>query len=204
MRFHPGAKPEFVRHVEARLASLRAELSGLFSSPGSSVVLEIGCGHGHFLCRYAHNFPNDTCVGIDLLKDRLERAARKRDRAKLGNLHFVKTEAAEFLECLPAGVSFRSVFLLFPDPWPKKRHHKNRLVRAEFMAALARHMAPGGRFYFRTDHAEYFEAGRIALAAHPDWQITPEVVWPCDEATVFQMKAETYFSLVATAVSRTC
>lgn len=202
MRFHPGAKPEFVRHVESRLASLRDELSRVFSGSAAPVVLEIGCGHGHFLSRYAHDFPAHFCLGIDLLKDRLDRATRKRDRAKLVNLHFVKTEAAKFLECLPAGLSFHSVFLLFPDPWPKKRHHKNRLVRADFMAALAARMAPGGQFYFRTDHAEYFEAGRAILAEHPDWHIEPESAWPCEEATVFQLKAEAYHSLVATVVAR--
>ncbi|HLP07592.1 MAG TPA: tRNA (guanosine(46)-N7)-methyltransferase TrmB [Opitutaceae bacterium] len=198
MRFHPGAKPEFVHHVESRLATLRDELLRLFSGCAGPAVLEIGCGHGHFLSRYAHENPGHFCVGIDLLKDRLERAAKKRDRAKLANLHFVKTEAAEFLECLPREISFRSVFLLFPDPWPKKRHHKNRLVRADFMAALAARMAPGGQFYFRTDHAEYFEAGRAVLANHPAWQIEPDVAWPCDEATVFQLKADAYHSLTAT------
>ncbi len=197
MHFHPGAKPEFVHHVESRQASLRDELATVFAAVHGPAVLEIGCGHGHFLSRYAHDHPHQFCVGIDLLKDRLERAARKRERAGLTNLHLVKAEATEFLECLPAGVRFESVFLLFPDPWPKKRHHKNRLVRADFMAALARHMAPAGRFFFRTDHAEYFETGRNVLASHPQWRIETAAVWPCDEATVFQLKAAEFHSVVA-------
>lgn len=197
MLFHPGAKPEFVRHVESRLSRLRGELPTVLPPTPSAVTLEIGCGHGHFLARYAEAHPNCFCLGIDILNDRLERATKKRDRAGLNNLHFHKAEAVELLECLPAGVVLDSVFLLFPDPWPKKRHHKNRLVRADFMAALAARVVTGGRFYFRTDHAEYFESGREVLSTHPDWQIENSAPWPFEEATVFQLKAPAYESLVA-------
>jgi tRNA (guanine-N7-)-methyltransferase len=198
MQFHPGAKPEFVRHVESRLAHLRDGLSAALPPGLSSLTLEIGCGHGHFLARYAQAHPERYCLGVDLLKDRLERAAKKRDRAGLENLHFFKAEAAEFLETLPFGVSIESVFLLFPDPWPKKRHHKNRLVRPDFLSALARRMVAGGRLYFRTDHAEYFESGRAIIVEHPDWQLEPDAAWPFEEATVFQLKADSFNSLVAT------
>ncbi len=197
MQFHPGAKPEFVRHVEARLSRLREELPAVLPSSPAAITLEIGCGHGHFLARYAEAHPERFCLGIDILNDRLERATKKRDRAGLKNLHFHKAEAVELLECLPAGLTLTEVFLLFPDPWPKKRHHKNRLVRPDFLAALAARMVPGGCFYFRTDHAEYFAAGREVLAGHPDWRIEPAAPWPFEEATVFQLKAPAYHSLVA-------
>ena len=197
MQFHPGARPEFVRHVESRLAQLRAELPTGLPPSSAAITLEIGCGHGHFLTRYAEVHPERFCLGIDILNDRLERATKKRDRAGLKNLHFHKAEAVELLECLPAGISFAEVFLLFPDPWPKKRHHKNRLVRPDFLSVLAEHMAPGGRFYFRTDHAEYFAAGREVLEQHPRWRIAPVAPWPLEEATVFQLKAPEYQSLVA-------
>jgi len=202
MQFHPGAKPEFVRHVESRLAQLRAELPTALPPSPAALTLEIGCGHGHFLTRYAEAHPERFCLGVDILNDRLERATRKRDRASLGNLYFQKAEAAELLECLPAGITFAEVFLLFPDPWPKKRHHKNRLVRPDFLTSLAEWMAPGGRFYFRTDHAEYFAAGREVLAQHPRWRIAPAAPWPFEEATVFQLKAPAYQSLVAVMTER--
>ncbi len=199
MQFHPGAKPEFVRHVESRLSRLRDELPSILPAPPAVITLEIGCGHGHFLTRYAETHPDCVCLGIDILNDRLERATKKRDRAGLKNLHFHKAEAAELLECLPAGILFESVFLLFPDPWPKKRHHKNRLVRPDFMTALAARMAHGGRFFFRTDHSEYFAAGLEVVAQHPGWEIVPAAPWPFEEATVFQLKAPAFESLVALA-----
>lgn len=198
MPLYPGAKPEFVLHVESRIAHLREHLSALLPPAPATITLEIGCGHGHFLTRYAAENPTRFCLGIDLIRDRLERAARKRDRAGLENLHFCKAEAAEFLESLPVGVAFESVFLLFPDPWPKKRHHKNRLVRPDFLALLAKHMAPTGRLFFRTDHAEYFASGLEVLSAHPDWVVATAEQWPFEEATVFQLKAPSYQSLVAT------
>ena len=197
IRFHPGAKPEFVQHVESRLAQLRSELPTVLPPPPASIVLEIGCGHGHFLARYAEAHPDRFCLGIDIINDRLERAAKKCRRAGLQNLHFHKTEATELIECLPAEISLQAVFLLFPDPWPKKRHHKNRLVRPDFLADLARRMVPGGNLYFRTDHAAYFAAGREVLERHPDWQIETSAPWPFEEATVFQLKAPEYQSLIA-------
>lgn len=201
MRFHPGAKPEFVHHVESRLSRLRDELPPVLPPPPASITLEIGCGHGHFLARYAEAHPARFCLGVDILNDRLERAMKKRNRAGLTNLHFHKAEATELLECLPPGIACDAVFLLFPDPWPKKRHHKNRLVRADFLAVLARYMAPGGRFFFRTDHAEYFAAGLEVISQHPNWQIDPVGLWPFEEATVFQLKAPAYQSLVASVRS---
>ena len=201
MRLHPKAKPEFVSHVEARQAQLRSELPTVLPSAPATIVLEIGCGHGHFLARYAEAHPDRFCLGIDIIKDRLERAAKKGRRAGLKNLHFHKTEATELIDCLPSGITLQAVFLLFPDPWPKKRHHKNRLVRPDFLADLACHVLPGGAFYFRTDHAEYFAAGREVLTRHPDWEIQPAALWPFEEATVFQLKAPEYQSLVATRTS---
>lgn len=197
MKFHPTAKPEFVRHVTARLEKLRTELPQHIPSTHPAFVLEIGCGHGHFLTRYAAENPAKFCLGVDLIKDRLQRSRRKHARAAVTNLHFHQAEARELLMCLPPGLKLTEVFLLFPDPWPKKRHHKNRLVRREFLELLADHMAPQGRFFFRTDHAEYFESGHAVVAAHPRWKLLPEAAWPLEEATIFQLKAPSYSSLIA-------
>lgn len=200
MEFHPTAKPAFVRHVTARLEKLRADLAAILPTGPVPFTLEIGCGHGHFLTRYAELNPGKFCLGIDIIGNRLERANRKRDRAGLKNLHFLAAEADELLLCLPETVRCAEVFLLFPDPWPKKRHHKNRLVRTDFMARLADRMAVDGRFHFRTDHAEYFAAGRQVMQHHPRWKLRPDIAWPLEEATVFQLKAPSFESLIATAI----
>lgn len=197
MKFHPTAKPEFVRHVTARLEKLRSELPKFIPTTHPAFVLEIGCGHGHFLTRYAGEHPTKFCLGIDLIKDRLQRSQRKHARAGVTNLHFHQAEARELLACLPPDLRLAEVFLLFPDPWPKKRHNKNRLVRAEVLDLIAERMAPHGRFFFRTDHEEYFASGHAAVAAHARWKLLPDAPWPLEEATIFQLKAPSYSSLVA-------
>ena len=82
-------------------------------------MLEIGAGHGHFLTAYAAAHPERTCVGLDIIAERVERANRKKNRARLDNLHFLHASAEDFLASLPENVRFADVFVLFPDPWPK-------------------------------------------------------------------------------------
>jgi tRNA (guanine-N7-)-methyltransferase len=159
-------------------------------------VLEIGCGHGHFLVAYAAAHPGVPCVGIDLQPDRIERAERKRERARLGNARFVRADAEDFLAALPEAARFARIFVLFPDPWPKRRHHKNRLLRPEFLSALACRCVPGARLHVRTDHAHYFGEVQAAIDASPEWTGVGEP-WPFELETVFQQRAPSYSSLTA-------
>ena len=191
-----GPKPEFVEHVTQRRAALRAELAALLP-PAASIVFEIGSAHGHFLVRYAGEHPQKLCVGVDLRGERVDRAKRKADRAKLTNCHFIRAEARELIECLPPDVTFAEVWVLFPDPWPKKRHHKNRLLQPEFFDFLAARTKPGARLYFRTDYAEYFQEVAAFLPDLKTWQPDPAAPWPMEHETVFQARAPSYQSLVA-------
>lgn len=191
-----GPKPEFVEHVTQRRDALRAELGALLP-PTAAIVLEIGSAHGHFLVRYAGEHPQRLCVGVDMRGERVERAKRKADRAKLPNCHFIRAEARELIECLPPGITFAEVWVLFPDPWPKKRHHKNRLLQPEFFEFLAQRTAPGARLYFRTDYAEYFHEVAAFLGTLKTWQPDPSAPWAMEHETVFQARAPSYQSLVA-------
>jgi tRNA (guanine-N7-)-methyltransferase len=192
--------PAFLARLAERRAALRAELATLLPAP-RPLVWEIGSGHGHFLVHYAAAFPEKFCVGVDIIRDRLLRSAKKRDRARLPNCHFIQAEAREFLAALPPGVTLQEIWILFPDPWPKKRHHKNRILQAPFLEALASRAGQGARLYFRTDHAEYFHA---AAALFPDlrtWRLDPAAPWPLEHETVFQARAPSYQSLVAIRTS---
>lgn len=193
---NPARTAEYLARREERCAALRRTLDELFPR-GKRATLEIGAGHGHFLTDYAAAHPGEFCVGIDLLRDRVGRATRKRDRARLSNLAFLQAEAAEFLGALPAGVFFQRIFVLFPDPWPKRRHHKNRLMQAGFLSAIARHSEPGAQLCFRTDAAAYFAAARAEVLAHPDWSVSEGAIWPFERVTVFQSRAPAFDSLVA-------
>ena len=159
-------------------------------------VLEIGCGHGHFLSNYAAAHPAKICIGLDIISERITRANRKKNRARLANLHFIHASAEDFLATMPSQLRFSEIFVLFPDPWPKRRHHKNRLMQSDFLATIAPRAGEGARLYFRTDDADYFAAADLVLKTHPAWELTTDS-WAFEYETVFQQRAPSYQSLVA-------
>jgi tRNA (guanine-N7-)-methyltransferase len=179
---------------------LRTKLAALIPA-NTALTLEIGSGHGHFLTRYATEFPQRLCLGVDLISDRIRRAKRKAERAKLAHCHFVQAEARELIDALPAGVTFSELWVLFPDPWPKKRHHKNRLLQREFFESIAHRAGEGTRLYFRTDHDEYFRTVFALLPNLQTWRIDPAAQWPLEQETVFQARAPSFHSLVAVRTS---
>ena len=192
---NPRRTAEHLDRVEIRQNSLR-EFSRAFLSLSPTFTLEIGCGHGHFLTAYSAARPNEICLGLDVIAERIARANRKKHRADLDRLHFVHASAEDFLAVLPAGPKLSAVFVLFPDPWPKRRHHKNRIMQSGFLETLAAHALPETRLYFRTDDSDYFRATISVIRGHPRWQILEEL-WPFEHETVFQQRASAYQSLVA-------
>ncbi|MGA3007800.1 MAG: methyltransferase domain-containing protein [Opitutaceae bacterium] len=191
-----STSPAHLALIAQRRADLRAMLANVLPA-GAAFVGEIGCGHGHFLTAYAAAHPGKLCIGIDLVAERIARAVRKRDRAKLPNLHFFQAEAMDFLAALPKGATFSAIILLFSDPWPKRRHHKNRLMQPAFLNALAPWAGEGTRLYFRTDHSDYFAQATEVIAAHGAWRTEPTAPWIFERETVFQARARAYYSLVA-------
>jgi len=189
-------KPEHGAMIAKRRDHLRALLlEAISGSP--SLVLEVGSGHGHFLTAYSAAHPKELCVGIDIASDRVARANRKRERAKLANLHFILADADDFLDAMPEGVKFSAVFILFPDPWPKRRHQKHRVLKPVFLDAIAARTRKGTGLYFRTDHEPYFRDAVDIVRAHTDWMESDSSDWPFEEPTVFQKRADRHFSLVA-------
>ena len=170
---------------DASVARLRATLATALAGQ-TDITFELGCGHGHWLAAYAAAHPGEYCVGIDLITHRVERSVRKQTLGKLDNVIFLKAEATEFLEALPDAVRLTKIFILYPDPWPKKKHHKNRFINAANLGLLASHAAGGARLHFRTDNADYFGWTGEHLAAHAGWHLEPEVVWPFEQKTFFE------------------
>lgn len=184
---------------QARVADRRVALrtaSAAALSGQEAFVLEIGCGHGHFLTAFAEVHKDKLCLGLDIIAERIERATRKKNRARLPNLHFFHASAEDFLATLPENARISAVFVLFPDPWPKRRHHKNRLMQAEFLTQVAQRAGQGMRLYFRTDDTDYFSAASAAVREHAAWEIVDEP-WIFEFETVFQQRAEGFSSLVA-------
>jgi len=181
--------------VSARRRSLGQGLAARFPQE-TRISLEIGCGHGHWLVAYASAHPEKRCLGIDVAGGRIERALRKRERAGLSNVDFLKSEAMETLDLLPAHVLLEEVFVLFPDPWPKKRHWKHRLFCRGFLEQLGARCPAGVKCYFRTDDRDYYEWAEEAVAEQALWRRDPAAAWPFERETVFQLRAEGFQSLV--------
>jgi len=203
----PASDPAAVRSVpEVRVREGAA--AGPTTKDGGSVpmtpvpasgdfVWEVGCGHGHFLTAYATAHPTQVCIGVDIASDRIARARKKAERARLMRLHFLRTEAALFLEAMPPTLRIGAVFVLFPDPWPKLRHHKHRVLQPEFLQNLARRAAPGCRLHFRTDFEPYFREARDTAATSLVWRLV-DAPWPFEFETVFQSRAaDGYHSFIA-------
>ena len=140
-----------------RLASIvePLDLGGLF--PGRHPLeVELGCGDASFLVEYARRHPDRNFIGIERLLGRLRKLDRKGRRAGLTNLRGVQIESAYFLQYLLPPRSAAAVHVYFPDPWPKKKHRKNRLINAAFPRLAHGALAPEGRVYLRTDDGDYF------------------------------------------------
>jgi tRNA (guanine-N7-)-methyltransferase len=180
----------------ANVARLGATLTTTLAGR-TDITFELGCGHGHWLAAYAAAHPAEFCVGIDLITHRVERSVRKQTLGKLANVTFLKAEATEFLDALPATVTLGKIFILYPDPWPKKKHHKNRFINPENLARLAAHADPGARLHFRTDDADYHAWTREHLAAHPAWRLVDDVPWPFERTTFFEERMKDKRDLVA-------
>ena len=183
------------KHTRERLVNLRALLSELLADY-QEFTLEIGCGNGHFLSAYAQAHPDKYCIGIDLLGGRLERANKKRKRLEISNLHFIKADAEEFLASLPEHVRIAETFILFPDPWPKRRHHKHRLIQEKFLEDIAHKSLAESHLYFRSDYTPYVEWVANHIETCKEWTLI-ESPWPFEQSTLFQERAESHKSLIS-------
>lgn len=124
---------------------------------GLPFELEIGSGKGTFLVQQATEQANVNYLGIEWAKAYWRYAADRLRRHGLDNVRMLHTDAAEFVPWYCPDSVFRVVHVYFPDPWPKKRHHKRRTINAEFLRELHRVLTPGGAVRLVTDHDDYFQ-----------------------------------------------
>ena len=151
----------------------------------SSFDLEIGCGHGHWLTEYSMVSEKKLFVGIDLITKRVEKATAKMEKRDLRNLLFYKAEAMEFISYLPESIKINNTYLMFPDPWPKHKHHKRRLVQPTFLELLANKTQSTGNLFFRTDFTPYFEWTTERIEKSSLWSLANTAL-PFEHASYFQ------------------
>lgn len=148
----------------------RLDFAALFGRT-APVTLEIGFGNGESLVALAAEHPGEDFVGIEVHRPGVGHLFLRAGALGLSNLRVACRDAVEVLERRIADASLDTVLLYFPDPWPKKRHHKRRIVQPAFVDLVARKLRPGGRFRLATDWQHYAEqmlavAGGCGLLAN--------------------------------------
>ena len=147
-------------------------------------ILEIGFGSGEVLARLAADHPESNYLGIEVHRPGIGCLLLQLEQAGLTNMRLMVADAAIVLRQHLALEGLDQVYLFFPDPWPKKRHHKRRLVQPEFAAAVAKVLRPGGLFYLATDWADYANHMLVVMMQAPgfvntakDARFTPRPEW---------------------------
>jgi tRNA (guanine-N7-)-methyltransferase len=145
--------------------------AALFDAP-RPVVLEIGFGNGESLAAMAEAEPERNFLGLEVHRPGVGHLLLEIERRGLGNLRVMRADARTLLLPPPDGglpdACLAGVQLYFPDPWPKKRHHKRRIVQPDLMRDVARVLVPGGFFHAATDWAPYAEHMRAVIEGLPD------------------------------------
>jgi tRNA (guanine-N7-)-methyltransferase len=137
------------------------------------VEVEVGTGKGAFLLARAAARPDLNFIGIEWARSYCLYAADRVRRAGLTNVRMVRADAAKFFaRCLPPRSLLR-VHIFFPDPWPKRRHHRRRLIQRDFLADVHRALRLGGQLLIVTDHLDYFDHVRRALHTVPGFAVVP-------------------------------
>jgi tRNA (guanine-N7-)-methyltransferase len=190
----PGQK----RAVETLLPTLLIDLSSeaprrlatLFPVPVEAVRLEIGFGGGEHLLHQARTNPTIGFLGVEPFEAGLAKAVTAIGKDAIQNVRLYDQDAALLLDWLP-DASLARVDLLFPDPWPKKRHWKRRFVRSENLDRIRRCLVEGGELRFASDVESYAEWARETVAAHGGLRSVRDSSEPWDDwpGTRYEAKA---------------
>ena len=135
--------------------------------------VDLGCGEGSFLTAMAAENPNHDFLGIERLLGRVRGACRRIERACLTNARVTRFEISYAVEYLLPPSSVTAFYLLFPDPWPKRRHAPRRLVTEKFLASLHRALVSKGTVRIATDEAGYFQQITRLASESPLFAATP-------------------------------
>ena len=162
---------ELWRRYGVDLAQEPIDFAALFGRR-APVMLEIGFGNGEALCELARTHPQNDYVGIEVYRPGIGSLLLNLETLMLRNVRVICGDADEvFAEHVPAD-SLDAVYLFFPDPWPKKRHHKRRLIQPDFVARVARRLRPDGCVHIATDWQDYAEHALAVASQTPELENT--------------------------------
>ncbi len=163
----PTTAPSLLYELSSILE--RLDLVKLFPV-AQPLQVELGCGDASFLAEYARQDPQANFLGVERLLGRLRKLERKGRRLGLTNLCGLRIESAYLLEFLLPQHSVQALHIYFPDPWPKKKHRRFRLINERFPTLAWQVLAPGGTVYLRTDDEDYFQQMTTVFGADQRFQ----------------------------------
>lgn len=144
------------------------------------LAVDVGCGKGRFLRARAAAYPHTHFFAIERQYSRVYRTAKKIHREGLTNVKIARVEAVHAIQTLLPNDSVTTFYIFFPDPWPKRRHHRRRLINPPFMDLVHRKLHAGGCLHFATDHQDYADVVKRVFddderfRTIPAFQPTPE------------------------------
>src|SRR5690554_4564566 len=154
--------PQWV--IPLKATSLNYEKAFDRSAP---VILEIGFGMGETTATIASNQPDHNFLGVEVFNAGVGKLLTRIEEQSLQNIRIIQHDAVEVLQTMISPGSLAGVHIFFPDPWPKKRHHKRRLIQPPFIELLASRIAPGGYLHCATDWEHYAHQMLEVLSASP-------------------------------------
>jgi tRNA (guanine-N7-)-methyltransferase len=151
------------------------------------VEVDLGCGKGRFLLAHAAAHPGIDFMGTDIQVGRLQKIRRRAESAGLTNIRLLHADTAYTLEYLLPRESVSRFYLYFPDPWPKRKHHRRRIVQPAFMALVHRTLQRDGEFHIATDHEDYFRHIHKIVSVDPRFTRIEPFEPSDDEKTDFEV-----------------
>ena len=152
---------------------IKEDLASISESPffkEGELVLDIGFGSGESLIHLATNFREKKFLGIEVYLSGIGGVLRDAKEKNLTNLKIINGDAEDILINRLKGITFNSILFLFPDPWPKKRHHKRRLIKEEFVHRLKNITKPNGQIMFKSDWQDYFDSAKEIISKSKSWE----------------------------------
>ena len=163
------------------------DFAARFEHPERPFEIDLGCGKGRFLLARARKFPEINFLGIDRQLGRIRKIGSKALRAGLFNIRLLRLDAYYTVTYLIPPQSVDAYYIFYPDPWPKGKHHHNRIFNGLFMDAIARTLKPGGKIHASTDHLPYFEEIYRLLKSDSRFDETETFVPAKDETSDFEL-----------------
>lgn len=162
----------------------RLKIDEVFARP-APLEVDLGCGDGSFLASLAAMRPAHNFLGVERLAGRVHSACHK--ARSLPNVRVLRIETAYAVRYLLPPASVSVFHFLFPDPWPKRRHHERRVFKSDFLDALINALIPNGLLHVATDQQDYFDEMAALIGARDELQIVPDQIGELP-ATTFEKR----------------